>query len=154
MSAVITPIMFVAWLAYISLAVNIPYFIEEINRVSFDTILQREVSEQLKQKPGHNTFFGTVGFAVEAVEGTRGTPSSAVSVAIWRGRFLGRCFFFPFAFDDRFLPAGIVFDGSESASCKKILGSHTPLKGLELPLCLISEPHHSRRPHPMTYYPH
>ena len=40
----ITPIMFVAWLSYISLAVNVPYFIEVINRVSFDTVLQREVS--------------------------------------------------------------------------------------------------------------
>ena len=117
----ITPIMFVAWLPYISLAVNIPYFIEVINRVSFDTVLQREVSVlQWKQRAGHNTFFGTVGFAVEAVEGATGTSSSAVSVAIRHGRFLGHCFFLPFAFDDHFLPAGMVFDGSESASCKKI----------------------------------
>jgi hypothetical protein len=73
----------VAWLSYISLAVNVPYFIEVINRVFFDTILQREVSVlQRKQWPGHNTFFGMVGFAVEAVEGATGTSSSAVSVAI------------------------------------------------------------------------
>ena len=64
--------MFVTWLAYISLAVNVPYFIEEINRVSFDTILQREVSEQLKQKPGHNTFFGMVGLPLRLLRVLQG----------------------------------------------------------------------------------
>ena len=75
---------------------------------------------QSKRRPEHNTFFGTVSFAVEAVEGATGTSSSAVSAAKGRGRFLGRCFFLLFAFNDRFLPAGMVFDRSESASCKKI----------------------------------
>jgi len=35
----ITLIMLVGWLPYVSLTVNVPYFIEEINRVLFDTIL-------------------------------------------------------------------------------------------------------------------
>ena len=62
-----------------------------------------------------------VGFAVENVEGTKGTPSSAVSIAIWRGCFWGCCFFLLFVLDDHFLPAGIVFDRSESASCKRFI---------------------------------
>jgi len=72
--------------------------------------------QQSKQMLGHNTFFGTVGFAVE---GATATSSSAVSTAVWHGHFLGHCFFLPFAFNDHFLLAGMVFDGSESASCKK-----------------------------------
>ena len=44
-----------------------------------------------------------VGFAVEDVEGAKGTPSSAVSVAIWCGHFWGCCFFLLFVLDDRFL---------------------------------------------------
>ena len=75
---------------------------------------------QSKQRPGHDTFFGMVSFAVEVVKGATGTSSSTVSAAKGRGRFFGRCFFLLFAFDDHFLPAGMVFDGSESASCKKI----------------------------------
>jgi hypothetical protein len=67
-----------------------------------------------------NTFV-IAGFDVEALaNGAVGTVVSEVSATVRRWRFLGRWGFLPSTFDKRFLLAGTVFDGSESASCKTI----------------------------------
>jgi len=51
------------------------------------------------------------------VDGAAGGVLGSASSSALRRCFLGRAGCFPAAFEVRFWPAGMVFDGKESASC-------------------------------------
>ena len=109
------PIMWIAWISWISFTIHFPWFIEMIDRVALDALLGETWEFSNKKKLKHPTF-DFVGCKVDTVDGAAGSVLESASSSALRWRFFGHAGCFPAAFEVRFWPAGMVFDGKESAS--------------------------------------